>query len=55
MKRIGLRFVVAMAVGCTAASTFAQTGLRYPGTVQPVAYESMDYYADGNGTGDGDR
>ena len=37
-----------MAVGCTAATTFAQTGLRYPGSVQPVAYE--DYYADGNGT-----
>ena len=50
MKRIGLRFVVAMAVGCTAASAFAQTGLRYSGAVQPVAYESMSYYADGNGT-----
>lgn len=47
MKRIGLGFVVAMAVGCTAATSFAQGQLRYPGSAQPVAY---DYYEADNGT-----
>ena len=47
MKRIGLSFFVAMAVGSVAATSFAQTGLRYPGTVQPTAY---DYYAPDSGT-----
>jgi hypothetical protein len=49
MKRIGLRFFAAMVVGCTATSAFAQAGLQYPNSVQPVAYESADYYADGSG------
>ncbi|HEX3999998.1 MAG TPA: outer membrane beta-barrel protein [Pirellulales bacterium] len=46
MKHNGLKFVVAIAVGCTAATSFAQSGLQYPGSVQPVAY---DYYAPDSG------
>ena len=49
MRRIGLKLVVAMAVGCVAESGFAQTNLQYPASVQPAAYESLDYYADGSG------
>jgi hypothetical protein len=34
-----------MILGLTAGRSFAQTGARYPGPVQPVAYDATEYYA----------